>query len=434
MGQIAFKFLAGGLAGLLAWMVTEPSAPPPFTKEWEFFELRLIATLGLLVGLAIGGINGWLQGSRRHAFRGILLGALFGAIGAYIGYLISGSIAAAMFGDFTREALPIRVVGRVVVGLGLGGGVGLGIGASGLTFRRTVQGLLGGLLGGLAGGGLFDMVSATLSAPAVLMNPGQTEVGQPGRAALCVLIGAGVGLLIGVVQAAGRTAWVRLRLGRNEGKEWVLDTQTAHIGRDERAHVPLFGDMNVAPLHCSIVRQGDAFWIYDAGTQIGTFLNGQRVAQAPLLPGTVIQVGSFALEFQLRAGSAPARAAERLRGQPMTAPMIQQPVPAQPAPVQPAPTPASAGPSLLAVGGVLSGQRFPLRTMLEIGREGQHVQIADAQASRKHARISMAPTGPMIEDLGSTNGTFVNGQRISTMSLKKGDVVRIGQSEFRVEL
>jgi len=300
-----------------------------------------------------------------------------------------------------------------------------------LTLRRTIQGLIGGLLGGVAGGALFDPVSTALSAQALVMSgANQAEVGQPGRAALCVLVGAGVGLLIGAVQAAARTAWVRLKLGRNEGREWVLDTQTAHIGRDERAHVPLFGDMNVAPLHCSIVRQGDAYWIYDAGTPIGTLLNGQRVAQAPLLPGTIIQVGGFALEFQLRAGSAPARAAERMRSQLMTVPQVQQ---AQPVPVPVAPVTPTV-PTLVAVVGPLAGQRFPLSGMIEIGREGQHVQLPDSQASRKHARISLAPTGPMIEDLGSTNGTFVNGQQITTVALRKGDAIKIGQSEFRVEL
>lgn len=434
MGQLAFKFFAGGVAGLLAWTVTEPSAPLPNTEEWSFFEIRLMTTLGLLVGLAIGGINGWLQGSRRHAIRGLVLGGVFGAMGAYIGYQIGGSFAHTLFGDFPEAVMPIRMAGRTLAGAGIGAGVGLGIGASGLTLRRTIQGLLGGLLGGVAGGVFFDPVSTGLSATTLFASGKYAvESGQPGRVALCVLVGAGVGLLIGAVQAASRTAWVRLHLGKKEGKEWVLDTQTAHIGRDERAQVPLFGDMNVAPLHCSIVRQGDAYWIYDAGTPNGTFLNGQRVTQAPLLPGTMIQVGSFSLEFQLRAGSAPARAAERMRSQPMMVPQVQQPAPApQPVP-QPVPV-AAVGPSLVVISGPLAGQRFPMAANIEIGREGQQIQLPDAQASRKHARISMAPTGPMVEDLGSTNGTFVNGQRVSTMALKKGDVLKIGQSEFRVEL
>lgn len=433
MGQIAFKFLAGAVAGLLAWVVIEPTKPANHLgDEWIVFETLLMLMLGGLVGLAIGGINGWLQGSRRHLLRGVLLGAACGALGGLIGHRLGGGVAFAIFGNFPEKAFPIQVMGRMVAGLCLGGGIGLGIGASGLTFRRVIQGLIGGVLGGAMGGALFDPVSSIVTIPATSLATGQIEIGGPGRAILCLLIGALVGLLIGTVEAIAKTAWVRQIVGRNEGKDWVLDVQTAHIGRDERAHIPLFGDASVEPLHCSIVRQGDTYWIYDAGTPIGTLLNGQRVAQAPLIPGTMIQVGRHVLQFQLRAGSAPARAAERLRGQPIPVVPVQQPAPAPVA--VPTPTPTPVAPSLMATLGPLAGQRFPLSGSLEIGREGAQVQLADTQASRKHARISMAPSGPMIEDLGSTNGTFVNGQRISTMVLKKGDVVKIGQSEFRVEM
>lgn len=434
MRQIAFKFFAGGVAGLLAWVVTEPTAPPYLINgvenpAWGLFEIRLITMLGLLVGLVIGGINGYLKGSRTFTIQGVVLGGIFGACGAFIGYFTGAILARIIFGDFTEQVGVNTIPGRTLFGTGLGAGIGLGIGASGLTVRRTIQGLIGGALGGVGGGALFDPLSIMLSG--LTTSAGSEEVGQPGRALLCLLIGAGVGLLIGVVEQVGRVAWVRLHLGRNEGKEWVLDVQTAHIGRDERANIPLFGDPSVAPLHCSIVRQGDAYWLYDAGTPTGTFINGQRVMQAPLLPGAVIQVGSFPLEFQLRAGSAPARAAERLRGQPMVMPQIQQPVaPLGSVPVAPV-TPKLA--ALVGTQGPAVGLRAELSGTVEMGREGAQIQVADAQASRKHARVVIAPSGPMVEDLGSTNGTFVNGNRISSQVLRPGDEIRIGQSVFRYE-
>lgn len=436
MGQIAFKFLVGAIAGLLAWMVIEPTAPSnPYGEAWGLFEIRMIAMLGLLVGLTIGGVNGWLQGSRLHSLRGLLLGGLFGAAGAYAGYVVGGTLASSMFGsDVFDHPNPGMIPARVLVGIGLGGGIGCGIGASGLTLRRTIQGLIGGVLGGAIGGALFDAVSLALSGFALaLKGSSTTEAGQPGRAVLCILIGAGVGLLIGIVERVARVAWVRLNLGRNEGKEWVLDQHTSHIGRDERAQVPLFGDPNVAPLHCSIVRQGDAYWLYDAGTPMGTYINGQRIGQAPLMPGAIIQVGQFPLEFQLRAGSAPARAAERMRGQPVPMMPVQQPMPVQPAPA-PIPTPVvSPGPALVGVTGPAAGSRFPIAGAMDIGREAAGIKLADTQASRLHARISMSPRGAMIEDLDSTNGTFVNGDRIRVRDLMPGDEIRIGQSVLRYE-
>lgn len=424
MGQIAFKFMAGALAGLLAWIVVEPSAPSPNSIEWSFFELRLIIMLGLLVGLTIGGLNGYMKGSRHFLVIGLILGAIFGAIGATLGYTSGGAFTHALFGPdifsrFQGVNLPAVVLARTCIGIGLGAGIGLGIGAAGLTLRRIVQGFIGGVLGGAIGGAVFDTASLTLSGVASLKGEG-AETGQIGRALLCILIGAGVGLLIGVVERAARTAWVRLRLGRNEGREWVLEQQTSHIGRDERAQIPLFGDAHVMPLHASIVRQNDAYWLYDAGTAIGTGINGQRLSgPAPLQSGAIINIGQHELEFMLRQGSAPARAAERLRGG----------APAQPIPIQ---TPL-ARPVLRAVSGPLAGQVFEIGGPLEIGREGASIRLNDPQASRKHALIEMHPGGLTISDLASTNGTFVNGKRITRQALQPGEELMIGGSVFRVE-
>ncbi len=61
------------------------------------------------------------------------------------------------------------------------------------------------------------------------------------------------------------------------------------------------------------------------------------------------------------------------------------------------------------------------------------VVIDSSSASRKHARITVEPTFVTIEDLGSSNGTFVNGVRIDRQVLAHGDAVRIGTFEIRFE-
>jgi hypothetical protein len=56
------------------------------------------------------------------------------------------------------------------------------------------------------------------------------------------------------------------------------------------------------------------------------------------------------------------------------------------------------------------------------------VAINDAEISRKHSRLSFQGGKYVLEDLGSTNGTFVNGQRLSgPVVLKPGDVVSLGE-------
>ena len=63
-----------------------------------------------------------------------------------------------------------------------------------------------------------------------------------------------------------------------------------------------------------------------------------------------------------------------------------------------------------------------------IGREGCDITIADPELSRSHARILREGEAVVIEDLGSTNGTFVNGERISgRRALAGGDEVRFGE-------
>lgn len=77
-------------------------------------------------------------------------------------------------------------------------------------------------------------------------------------------------------------------------------------------------------------------------------------------------------------------------------------------------------------------------------REGRHqvgrqdtcaVAVLDRQVSRLHAIVEVTATGTMVEDQKSANGTFVNGQRISTpTSLQHGDRVTFGGAEFKVEV
>jgi len=80
--------------------------------------------------------------------------------------------------------------------------------------------------------------------------------------------------------------------------------------------------------------------------------------------------------------------------------------------------------------GPTPGVTFPLEgEQLIIGRDSSNsVTINDAEISRKHSRLSFQGGKYVLEDLGSTNGTFVNGQRlVGPVVLKPGDVVSLGE-------
>src|SRR4051794_8926859 len=87
-------------------------------------------------------------------------------------------------------------------------------------------------------------------------------------------------------------------------------------------------------------------------------------------------------------------------------------------------------------GGPASGSANDLAEALVIGRssEGFGALGGDPEISRRHAQVSRTPEGRLyISDLGSTNGTFVNGERISGSAwLAPGDVVKVGQSTLKV--
>ena len=83
------------------------------------------------------------------------------------------------------------------------------------------------------------------------------------------------------------------------------------------------------------------------------------------------------------------------------------------------------------------GEEYELdASPLTIGRAGQNdVSIdADEFASARHVRIEPRRDGVWVHDLGSTNGTYVNGVRIDRpRKLVSGDLVRVGETELRFE-
>jgi hypothetical protein len=91
---------------------------------------------------------------------------------------------------------------------------------------------------------------------------------------------------------------------------------------------------------------------------------------------------------------------------------------------------------VLAGPGLRTGATLAVTGPTVVGRDaGSGIRLeVDEFASTRHATIEPGADGVWVEDLGSTNGTFVNGSKIEARTrLRSGDVVRIGQTELRVE-
>ena len=87
------------------------------------------------------------------------------------------------------------------------------------------------------------------------------------------------------------------------------------------------------------------------------------------------------------------------------------------------------------ISGKYQGGEFPIvpDKQIVVGRSSDlDMVLVEDMVSRKHARIAMQQDQIWIEDLGSTNGTFVNGEKIKRARLKEGDRVLIGTSILKV--
>jgi hypothetical protein len=92
-------------------------------------------------------------------------------------------------------------------------------------------------------------------------------------------------------------------------------------------------------------------------------------------------------------------------------------------------------PALIVKKGPSAGRRVEVTGETVLGRAESELLQDDTEVSGRHAVVRPGPGGLEVEDLGSSNGTYVNERRIEdTTSLNAGDVLRLGQTSFDVEM
>ena len=89
---------------------------------------------------------------------------------------------------------------------------------------------------------------------------------------------------------------------------------------------------------------------------------------------------------------------------------------------------------LRGVSGTYFGKTYPLRGTTTIGRHSEcDICVNSDGISRKHAQISEHPDGLIVKDLESSNGTYVNGEKVNEQVLKFGDEIRLDNIRFLVQ-
>ncbi len=251
--------------------------------------------------------------------------------------------------------------------------------------------------------------------------------------------------------AGGGRAFV-LRMTDGQGanlRELRVSGGVATIGRDKGCTVVL-GDPAVSRQHARIEVVQDALKLSDPGSANGVWLGNRRVKEATLGPGQIFRIGTTLFECRLERRPADADrtmlgsgAASTAAAPPPTRARISPP-PAAAAPPPPlAPTPAAAVQAAADVGsagfllnissegdGATSRQVVVPSSSATIGRDRAcTVVLADKDVSRRHTSIERVGSCFEISDLGSSNGTWLQGRRLGAkVALQPGQSFRIGKS------
>jgi len=91
-------------------------------------------------------------------------------------------------------------------------------------------------------------------------------------------------------------------------------------------------------------------------------------------------------------------------------------------------------PAVVVTTGPEAGRRVELGLEVAVGRQDADLVVEDPEVSRRHAVLRSSGGSVIVEDLDSTNGTFVNGERIrSPVTVGPGDQVRVGRTTLEIE-
>lgn len=190
-----------------------------------------------------------------------------------------------------------------------------------------------------------------------------------------------------------------------------LETDEISVGRGSKNSI-VIRDNEVSRDHCRLTRFSGNYQIHDLRSSNGTFVNGQRVVGQWLLQaGDLIEFGdTITLEYQLTSSD----------DIPDDIPNIS--------PVEEIFS-SEVHFSINMLKGPNVGRIYMLnQDNLTIGRDlNNEIVIQDPEVSRQHLRLRIDQEGYQIDDLDTTNGTFINGERLEgSRCLEAGDIIRLG--------
>ncbi|MBE2254428.1 MAG: FHA domain-containing protein [Myxococcus sp.] len=226
----------------------------------------------------------------------------------------------------------------------------------------------------------------------------------------------------------------QLTVGRAEGNDLILS------------------EGGVSRKHARFFLEGADVMVEDLGSANGTIVNGERIeGPTRLEPAAAIVLGDYEATLKAGAKSRPKVDKSKARPSGRGTQAIKRPdslakgerstkvMPAVKAPAAAGarrPTRAgSTGPAFRGLSGPVTGQSFPLKGVMSVGRvAGVDLRVDDDSVSRRHAEVEVSGGEAVLRDLGSANGTTVNGSPITEDTpLSAGDIIQFGVVEMMYE-
>jgi pSer/pThr/pTyr-binding forkhead associated (FHA) protein len=404
---------AGSLAALIAYEFREPehldwtdTGATVLVDEMTLSnELWAVVGLGLLGALVCGGIAVACvsrKGLARMAIAFVVAAPLGGFLCWGARWLMDAWIYASLGGPETRinaidaangTLLP-WALWQIGCGFALSMPIALGIGPNRFTLLR---GLLGSVLVMTVGYVLGIVISIVVVAilVAVLFSGGDAiQSARIGDVMYLFTLGASAGIAFGIAETVYKPAWLRSVRGSSEGRKWTLSGQLARIGSAEGIDVYLPPDGTIAPIHAQIQSEEDAHFIVDLAG--GLTVNGTPAQSAWLKDGDQFSIGSTVILYRNRI--------ETVGKERPSAPKMHV--------------------HQSAIVDSLGNRHLLHSGVNVVGREaGCDVALTwEPSVSRRHAEVVVAHGSVTIRDLGSTNGTFVDGQQTSGIVRLEGRV------------
>jgi pSer/pThr/pTyr-binding forkhead associated (FHA) protein len=245
------------------------------------------------------------------------------------------------------------------------------------------------------------------------------------------------------------TAFLKVVAGARQGLNVPLNDDTPLVIGRKRGDL-LLDDPLVSSTHAQIIVRNDGFIIQDLGSTNGTLVDGRLIREAPLRPGSEVAIGNTRLVLFVGLDESPddGEILETSRNQAteiawlLDEELVEMRGPQDRTSVgsdvidQDLRLPPSLHAAVECVAGSDAGKVFRFtRGNVSIGRKTGEIPLTDLEISRRHAVIEVFGREMIfLRDLGSTNGTYHNGQRVSVSRLRNGDTIGVGRSVLKLDI